>query len=170
MLEIEAKYRIHGEYQWLEIKLLALGFDPIHTLHPESTIYFESRTRAFAEGEYLRLRQGHMGAYITHKSRVALPSNPNLTSRVESQTKVDNPQAMEHILFVLGYRPVAGYKIRRALWEKGRTTVVIDRTKKGNFCEVEGTAEAVVNIAKRLGFTDTDRVMESYRELLAEPL
>lgn len=177
MLEIEAKYRVNGDYQWLEIKLLALGFDPIHTMHPESTTYYErehvethgTTVRVnFAVGEYLRIRQGHMGAYITHKAIVS--GVPGLKTRQESETKIDNPQAMEHILQALGFAAVAGYKIRRALWEKGCCSVVIDRTKKGNFCEIEGSVEAVQNIAKRLGFTENDLIKESYRELLAESL
>jgi adenylate cyclase class 2 len=104
-------------------------------------------------------------AFLTFKGSVV--PGP-LKVRDEIETGADSAERLLAILGALGYEPVFRYeKYREELTVPG-AILAVDETPIGTFVEIEGDADAIHDIARRLGYSPDDYVTASYRALYAE--
>jgi adenylate cyclase class 2 len=113
----------------------------------------------------LRLRRDGGESTITWKGPV-VPGPMKAREEVETIVgKADDAQAiLAAIGFVLRFRY---QKYREELTLDG-LVVAIDETPVGTFVELEGDETSIASVAQRLGRTQSDYVLASYRSLFLE--
>lgn len=159
--EVEIKFRI-DDLKRVQQHLREAGFqEQTPRTHEINTLY--DRDGALRKkGELLRLRDYGGRWTLTHKSKGTAARHK---TRQELETKVADGEQMEQIIRALGYAPSFRYEKFRSEWSDGSGHVVLDETPIGDFGEIEGKAEWIDQIAKRLEITDDKFITKSYSEL-----
>ncbi len=120
-----------------------------------------------SRGCALRVRDDGGRAVLTYKGPV-VPGV--LKVREEIETGAGSADHLLAILAALGFAPVFRYEKRREEFTIPGAIIAIDETPIGTFVEIEGDADAIHTAAARLGFTVTDFVTASYRQLYVASL
>ena len=140
--------------------------------------YFEAPHRDFAaRDEALRIREAESNDRSVAKVTYKGPRLEGATkTRTEHETKVEDAQTMMATFEALGFEPVATVEKHRDAYDLGPATVTLDSVSGlGEFVEVEMTAEEaeldrtqemVSETLADLGLAATEKVSESYLELL----
>ena len=112
-----------------------------------------------------RLRREPGRAILTFKG----PTLPGpVKRREETETVVENADAMAAVLGGLGLRPVFRSEKYREEFTIDGVDVTVDETPVGVFVEIEGTPASIEAVARRLGRTPADYRLESYPRLYAD--
>lgn len=111
----------------------------------------------------LRLRREGGSALLTFKSPVEGSHTHKI--RIEDETVIDDPAALERILTGLGFRPSYRYQKYRTIFDLDGLEICLDETPLGCFLELEGEPQAIDRAAARLGFSPDRYIVESYRDL-----
>jgi len=144
--------------------LQTLGAAPFTPREFEDNVLFDRAHDALKpQGKLLRLRRIGSRAIVTMKSPVQGEYRHKV--RIEDETSVDRPDAMEKILVGLGLTPRYRYQKYRAEFRLGALHICLDETPIGCFVELEGEPDEIDRTAEKLGFSPADYVRESYREL-----
>lgn len=162
--ETEVKLRVAEERSAFE-RIRAAGFQISVPREFEANTLYDTEDRALLrEGMLLRLRQAGEKGVITWKGRV-VPSPHK--SRPELETSVGSLRTVAQILGRLGYQPTFRYEKFRTEFRaaQGEGVVVLDETPIGIYLELEGPGEWIDETARKLGFSRTDYVLESYGTL-----
>jgi adenylate cyclase class 2 len=83
-------------------------------------------------------------------------------SRLEIETTVGDPDAMQAFLEPLGLRPTFRYQKYRESWRWEAQAIEVDETPIGTFLEVEGDAAGIARVATALGFSPREYLADSY--------
>jgi adenylate cyclase, class 2 len=159
--EVEIKFLIHDLEETRE-NLKRLGFkEQTPRTHEMNTLYDHQETLR-CRGEILRIRQYGDRWTVTHKSKGQTGRHK---TRQETETKVEEGEALAHIFCALGYEPAFRYEKFRSEWSDGAGHVVLDETPIGNIGEIEGPPEWIDRIAGQLGLQERDYIKQSYGEL-----
>jgi adenylate cyclase, class 2 len=164
--EIEKKYRISSEEaESLRERLRAAGAEARGEEFEENTLYagpgLERGNRV------LRLRRVEGGRSVfTFKESMA--GSAGIKRRREDETEVADPEALAAILDALGYMPAAIYEKHRETWRVADVEVVIDELPFGQFVEIEGTEESILEAERRLELAETRAEPKSYPQLTLE--
>lgn len=163
-METEIKFRVRDVEQ-LESALRASGFHE-QTLRTRemNTIYDLPGRVLFHRGELLRIRKYGDRWLLTHKSG-RTQSGDRHKLRKETETYVEDGDALSQILSNLGFQVVFRYEKFRTEWTDDCGDVVIDETPIGNFAEIEGAPNWIDEIAARLGISEDQYITGSYAEL-----
>ncbi len=121
--------------------------------------------RLRAAGHALRIRRAGGRGLLTFKG--ARRTVEGVKSRAETETPVEDPDALQAILEELGLRPIFRYQKYRETWEWGEVELVVDETPIGTFLEIEGELPAIHAAASALGFGPESYISESYPALFA---
>jgi adenylate cyclase class 2 len=147
-------------------KLAALGAELIHERRFEENVLFDRDGGALAaEGKLLRVRRDGPRALLTYKAPVTGRHRHKV--RLEEETELADPDAMERILRGLSFRPVYRYQKYRTLFELQGVHACLDETPIGCYVELEGAPEEIDRLAARLGFGEEQYVVDSYLALHA---
>jgi len=154
MMEYEVKIRV-GDLQPLRARLAALGNRPATRL-TERDLYLNSPNRDFSRtDEALRIRSTEGAASLTYKGpKIGLAG---VKAREEIIVSVDPKEAMEEILFRLGFTRTAVVEKTRETYRVEGTFVALDEVKGlGSFVEIEapsglGEGEAIALISRVRG-------------------
>ena len=117
-------------------------------------------------GEALRVRQARGRAWLTYKGPVH--GSGRIKQRKEYETALDDPQALEEILRILGLSECFVYEKYRATYamdEIDDLTVNLDEAPMGFFLELEGSAERIEAVAEKLGFRMDEAISITYPRL-----
>lgn len=128
----------------------------------EENIVFDRDGELVGRGEVLRLRQDRR-AWLTWKGPARLAEG--IKSRTEAQTVVEDFVACQEILEGLGYRPAVTYAKHRETWAIDGQELSIDRLEFGDFVEIEGEADRIQAVAKKLGLDLSAALQNNYVEL-----
>jgi adenylate cyclase class 2 len=164
--EIEKKYRVSPEEAAsLRGRLRAAGAESRGEEFEENTLYagpgLERGNRV------LRLRRVRGGRSIfTFKESMA--GAAGIKRRREDETAVADPEALAAILEALGYTPTAVYEKRRETWLVAGVEVVIDELPFGQFIEIEGAEELILEAERQLELGATRVESKSYPQLTLE--
>jgi adenylate cyclase, class 2 len=160
--EVEIKFRI-TDARALSRRLRACGFRVKTRRTHEANILFDTADRSLSsQGVVLRIRRYGKIWTLTHKS----PGKDGRHKvRTETETVVDDGEALASIFASLGFRPGFRYEKYRTEWSDGKGHVVLDETPIGDFGEIEGTATWIDRTAKNLGLTPADYLTASYAGL-----
>jgi adenylate cyclase class 2 len=168
-VEIEVKFRV-ADGPALEQRLVALGFRQITPRTFEKNVLFDTDDRALrAQQAILRVRQYGERWVVTHK---CLPKDNDPESRhkhrVETETEVEDGEAIGSIFDQLGYHPAFTYEKWRTEYADSEGHCVLDETPIGLFAELEGPAEWIDDISHKLGLEASDLITLSYGRLFDE--
>ena len=163
MKEIEIKFPVKD--LWVYRKKLRNSNALRKASFFEDNIVFDNEAGTLkSQGKLLRLRKG---------DRVTLTAkNPLEKSRFkvmdEHEVEVSDFDETNKILSVLGLYPVFRYQKNREIYEINDTYVLLDETPIGNFIEIEGERDRIVDTAHILGLSMENGLADNYRELYLE--
>jgi len=102
------------------------------------------------------------------RSRITFKGPAQITTvrlREELETLVGDGELLLRILEELGYEPWFRYQKYREEFSVEDVVVAVDETPVGTFVELEGSEEGIDNVARRLGRSPDEFVLDSYRAL-----
>jgi adenylate cyclase class 2 len=160
--EVEIKLHVE-DLDKLARKLRDSGFKQVTPrTHEMNTLYDFSGQPLRARGEVLRIRRYGDKWTVTHKSKGSVGRHK---SRMETETKLEDGEALAHIFESIGLSPSFRYEKYRAEWGDGEGHVVLDETPIGNLAELEGTPDWIDKTAKQLGIKDSEYITQSYAQM-----
>jgi adenylate cyclase class 2 len=164
-LEREIKLRFDAADQARE-KILALGATPLLGRRLQEDLLFDTDDeRLRRERSTLRVRSEGGKALLTFKGP-AIPAAIKI--REEYETVVSDAATLQTILEELGLHVWFRYEKYREEFTADDAVIAIDETPVGVFVEIEGSEEAIHNIAAALGKTTADYITDSYRFLFLQ--
>ena len=137
--EIELKFSV-ADVRALRSAADALGFRLVTERTFESNVLYDSPDRQLrARRQILRLRHYGDRCTVTHK-RQAEGGDGDLRykTRIETESVVEDGDALAEIFIQLGYGPVFRYEKFRTEWEMDEGHLVLDETPIGVWAELEG--------------------------------
>lgn len=162
--EVEIKFVIHN-LEAIKENLKRSGFKEETPRTHEMNALYDHDEQLRARGEILRIRKYGDLWTVTHKSK---GQNGRHKTRHETETKVQDGEALAQIFRALGYEPSFRYEKFRSEWSDGTGHVVLDETPIGTIGEIEGPPDWIDRIAAQLGVDERDYINKSYGELFLE--
>ncbi len=168
-IETEVKFRV-ADGPALERKITALGFHRITPRTFEKNILFDTPDRRLrSKQSILRIRKYGERWLVTHKR---LPDDNDPAARhkhrIETETYVEDGEAMAVIFSQLGYSPAFTYEKWRTEYADATGHCVIDETPIGLYAELEGPAEWIDATSQRIGLDPAELITLSYGRLFDE--
>jgi len=161
-IEHEAKF---GLDDCLDMEQRLRGLARLRTpWHFESNTVYDRAGELAASGRLLRLRRA-LTCTLTFKEPVPGPGTFGVKSRLERETQIEDPQAMDAILRGLGYTPQLRYEKFRAVWELPQGLIYLDILPFGDFLEIEAIPEQISSIARHIGLDPGSAMDKSYHAL-----
>jgi adenylate cyclase class 2 len=163
-VEIEIKFRV-ADIEQLRTRLRGAGFrEKTVRTHEMNTLYDLPGRVLQRRGELLRIRKYGERWVLTHKSGRTQNSDRH-KSRQETETGVQDGEALAQIFATLGFQVVFRYEKFRSEWTDEAGHVVIDETPIGNFAEIEGEPGWIDDVAARLHVGEGQYITGSYADL-----
>jgi len=167
--EIELKFPV-ADLWALRSKIAGLGFHlrTERTLE-HNTLYDTPERSLRARGQIMRLRTYGSRCTLTHKRQ---PPHNEIGSRykmrIETESGIEDCDALAEIFAQLGYAPVFHYEKFRTEWDSQETDghLVVDETPIGIWAELEGDPAWIDSVMERLGVGDSTTA--SYGRLFLE--
>ena len=162
-LETEVKICVRDRAA-LEQQLLSAGFRLLTpSTFERNTLYDTPQRSQRAQHQILRVRQYGQQWEITHKR---MPdeslSQEQHKHRIETETAVDDGEAMAAIFTILGLQPAFTYEKWRTEYADATGHCVIDDTPIGLFAELEGPVEWIDAMLARFSIPAADIMTLSY--------
>lgn len=165
-IEIEVKFRVH-DLNALEAALPRLGFrcETPRTFE-RNTLFDTPDHRLRNTTQILRLRRYGDHWVLTHK-RTTPNGSPDTRhkKRIETETRVEDGDAVAAIFTALGYMPAFTYEKWRSEWSDNTGHCVIDETPIGQYAELEGPPEWIDRTLAALHIDHADVTTLSYGRL-----
>jgi adenylate cyclase class 2 len=168
-IEIEVKFSVR-DLKALEAQLSELGF---HCKTPrtfERNILFDTPARELrATRQILRLRRYGERWVLTHKQTTPNDSpDARHKERIETETVVEDGEAVASIFRVLGYTSTFVYEKWRSEWADSEGHCVLDETPIGLYAELEGPREWIDRMLVALHVDQADVTILSYGRLFEQ--
>jgi adenylate cyclase, class 2 len=165
-LEVEVKFPVPDPAA-LTRRLLAAGFHEETPRTFERNILYDTPDRRLrSQTAILRIRKYGDHWIVTHKS---LPPNNDPDARhkqrVETETQVDDGEALGHIFTQLGFQPSFIYEKYRTEFADPTGHCVLDETPIGVFAELEGPPDWIDATGHKLGVDPSQFMTLSYGRL-----
>jgi adenylate cyclase class 2 len=169
MQEIEIKFRI-DDSGVLQKAALAAGLREVTPRTLEQNTLYDTPERTLRQaGQLLRIRHYGRRWVLTHKRKLTAEEGAALAGphkvRVETESDVEDGEAVEQILLALGVRAVFRYEKFRTEWSDGTGHLTVDETPIGEFAELEGPPAWIDATARALGVSEREYLQQSYGEL-----
>lgn len=162
--EVEIKLQV-SDVDSLTSMLSASHFKLITArTHEMNTLYDFPDRRLRVRGEVLRIRKYGSKWTLTHKTK---GNSGKHKSRAETETQIEDGEALAHIFAAIGLFPSFRYEKYRAEWSDGEGHVVLDETPIGNIAELEGSPKWIDRTAANLGIKESEYITQSYAQLFA---
>jgi len=164
--EIELKFTV-VDTEALRAAAFEMGFDLVTERTFESNTLYDTADRQLrARKEILRLRQYGPRCTVTHKRQSANGDGDlRYKTRIETESLVEDGDALAEIFAQLGYGPVFRYEKYRTEWDAGPGHLVLDETPIGVWAELEGPPEWIDATLVQLGVAPELQSTESYGKL-----
>jgi adenylate cyclase class 2 len=163
--EIELKFPVFDPLAFTR-RVEALGFHLQTERTLEQNTLYDTPTRDLqARRQILRLRTYGTRCTVTHKRQPATPNaDVRYKTRIETESNVDDCDALAEIFLQLGYVPVFHYEKFRTEWASADTPghLVLDETPIGTWAELEGDPAWIDSVLDQLGVTPEDSTTLSY--------
>jgi adenylate cyclase class 2 len=146
-VEIEKKYRLKkGQPEEVIARLKELG--ATFTVGGFEENYLHKGNLLDEKKAFLRVRKFNGKAVLTYKEK--LSSEDNVKYKIEHETEVGDVEAMESIIESLGYKLSVIYEKRRQTWHLPHVVVTVDELPFGDYMEIEGDEEHIIEAEKLL--------------------
>jgi adenylate cyclase class 2 len=161
-IETEVKIKIENIEQ-IKQKIIEIRAELFKKRAFQRDIAFDTKGKLKKNGECLRIRDNSIFTYKGPKQK-----GSKMKIREEIEIMVDNGNYLTEILAKLGYYPTQRKEKYRESYIFHLTKICLDETPMGSFLEIEGSKESVLDVAKRLGFTEKSFINKAYGELWEE--
>jgi len=142
------------------------GFEMVTPRTFESNTLYDTPERTLKERkELLRIRQYGGRCTMTHKRRTDAEETTRYKTRIETETQLDDGEALAEVFTRLGYGPVFRYEKFRAEWDCEGGHLVLDETPIGVWAELEGAPAWIDTMLARLNIPEDSCSTESYGAL-----
>ena len=164
--EIELKFSV-ADVRALRAAAADLGFKLVTERTFESNILYDSPDRQLRiRRQILRLRHYGDRCTVTHKRQAdGGDGDQRYKIRIETESVVEDCDALAEIFIQLGYGPVFRYEKFRTEWEMDAGHLVLDETPIGVWAELEGQPAWIDTMLEKLGIAPELRTTESYGRL-----
>jgi adenylate cyclase class 2 len=164
--EIELKFPV-ADARRLRATAVELGFELVTERTFESNTLYDTPERNLrARRQILRLRQYGRKWTVTHKrTSSAAPGDIRYKTRIETESEVEDGEALAEVFHQLGYEPVFRYEKFRTEWAAGEGHLVVDETPIGIWAELEGPPDWIEAMLVGLGVDDSTSCTDSYGKL-----
>lgn len=169
MIEIELKFKIKDR-RLIEEKLKN-NFNFVQKAFEVTEMYDNAQKDLFKIDARLRVREIIV---LSDKKRFCELTYKKPLSReaikIEEEIKVvvDKYKELTVLLKRLGFVKVSSYERVRSTYHSGETEIVIDEFPFGDYLEIEGTEEAIKELAQQLGFKLNQNLTQSCDDIYAE--
>ena len=161
-LEREIKLRFAGISEARDA-LTALGATPVRGRRLQEDCLLDTADEELRRRRcVLRVRVEPGRSILTFKGPVQ-PSPMKL--REERETIVGDGEALLYLFEELGYAVWFRYQKYREEFGYEDVIIALDETPMGAFVEIEGGEKGIADVAARLGRTQADYLLDSYRGL-----
>lgn len=157
--ETEVKIKIES-IDAMKAKILEMRAELFKKRALQMDTAFDKKGKLKKNGECLRIRDN---AILTYKGPKQKGSKMKI--REELEVMVDSGKYLAEILGKLGYFPTQKKEKYRESYIFHLTQICLDETPLGNFLEIEGSKEGVLDVAKQLGFSEKEFINKSYGAL-----
>jgi adenylate cyclase, class 2 len=164
-LEIELKFFL-SHLDRMRAQLAASGAVCISGRTFEHNVRYETADdRLRRQRCLLRLRKDRQ-VTLTFKSP---PPETDARFKIyrELEVRVDDFDTMDAILLALGFQRRQIYEKWRESWQLDGATLCLDTMPFGDFLEIEGSPEPIMDIVRELGLCWEKRILSSYLRLFA---
>ena len=164
--EIELKF-IVADVRALRSAAETLGFKLITERTFESNVLYDSPDRQLRNRrQILRLRHYGQRCTVTHKRQAAGgDGDGRYKTRIETESVIEDCDALAEIFTQLGYGPVFRYEKFRTEWEMDEGHLVLDEAPIGIWAELEGPPAWIDSMLEKLCIAPELRTTESYGKL-----
>ena len=134
----------------------------------ESNTLYDTPERSLrAQKQILRIRWYGQQCTVTHKRKPQVgDAGERYKTRIETESVVEDGDAVAEIFGQLGYLPVFRYEKFRTVWgADGGGYLVLDETPIGVWAELEGSPEWIDAMLARLGVGADQCLTDSYGTL-----
>ncbi|HWR16496.1 MAG TPA: class IV adenylate cyclase [Terriglobales bacterium] len=159
--EVEVKFHV-DDLNALRERLQKIGFQEITPRTHEFNTLYDSNGRLRRRGELLRIRKYGDRWVLTHKAK---SHDARHKTRLETETRIEDGEALGRIFESLGFDPQFSYEKFRSEWTDGQGHVVLDETPIGDFGEIEGSPGWIDAIAQKIGVDEANYITKSYADL-----
>lgn len=163
ILEIEVKFYI-SNISTIRDKVISLGAESMGRIFETNICFEDSQKNLFKNRSLLRLRKDNR-TRLTFKS---LPHTKNQEKNAdfkifrEQEVEVSDFAVMKSILESLGFHKERVYEKWRETFILNGVTLCIDEMPFGNFLEIEGEKEDIVEAASKTGMAWENRILSNY--------
>jgi adenylate cyclase class 2 len=164
--EIELKFSV-ADIRALRSAADTLGFRLVTERTFESNVLYDTADRQLrTRKQILRLRHYGERCTVTHKRQAeGGDSDVRYKTRIETESVVEDGDALAEIYTQLGYGPVFRYEKFRTEWEMEEGHLVLDETPIGVWAELEGPPAWIDTMLEKLCIAPELRTTESYGKL-----
>jgi adenylate cyclase class 2 len=164
-LEIELKF-FHPHFRRLRDQLVDVGAVCIAQRTFEHNARYETEDDRLRKNRcLLRLRKDRH-VTLTFKSPPPQADDRFKIYR-ELEVRVNDFDTMDTILHALGFLRRQVYEKWRETWQLNATTLCLDTLPFGNFLEIEGSPDGIMELVHDLGLRWEQRILTSYLSLFA---
>ena len=166
---------LNSEFTETEIKLLTPDLDYVRTnLWRIGAKLISKRTHELnlrfdhpcldlvSKRMVLRLRRDQ-NSTLTYKDNATLTDG--IISRYELETTVENFENTKNIFLKMGFNVSDSYEKFRTTYSFQNVEIVLDELPYGNFVEIEGAHNDIVETIQQLNLSTTSRMNHSYLQL-----
>ena len=165
--EIELKFPVEDPQPFAAaIESLDLRLETERTFE-QNTLYDTPERSLRGQGQLLRLRTYGSRCTVTHKRQPPQDAtSARYKTRIETESIVEDCEALAEIFRQLGYIPVFRYEKFRTEWAADNGShVVLDETPIGTWAELEGAPAWIDSIVAQLGIAQEATTTLSYGKL-----
>jgi adenylate cyclase class 2 len=163
MIEREIKYLV-DDFNPFREKLAGLGGEIGPSFFEDNIVFDDERESLKREEKLLRLRKSDT-VTITFKKPV---DRTHFKIMEEYEIEVSDFEEAERIITSLGFRKVFRYQKRREVFTLYNTHILLDETPIGNYIEIEGAEDRIMELSEQLGLSPDRGISKNYMELYRE--
>jgi adenylate cyclase class 2 len=163
MIEREIKYIVDDFSSYRE-KLARIDAVRISAFFEDNIIFDNEGETLRKEGKLLRLRKSDR-ITITFKEPV---DRTRFKIMEEHEIVVSNFDTARKIIISLGFHKVFRYQKNREIYALGGAHILLDETPIGNYIEIEGEEDLIVQLSEQLGLSPNRGTSKNYLELYRE--
>jgi len=164
-LEVEVKLEVR-EISQVAPRMAAIGARLLHPREFEDNRLYDFPDKSLrGRGAMLRVRVAGSSTVLTYKDRAQSEGGVKVREEVETRLPASESGPLSEIIERLGMRVVFQYQKYRTAWQVEGLHATLDETPIGAYIELEGSRDAIDRVATRLGYSRSDYVAASYRDL-----
>jgi len=160
MKETEIKFPMENLEKVRE-RLTQKGAEREAGFFEDNIVYDDPEGNLFRRRELLRLRKSD-DVFLTFKKPV---EKAQFKVMEEHEVRVSDFEETHRIITALGYRKVFRYQKQREIFRFQGTEVLLDHTPIGNYVEIEGEKEHILEVCTTLGLSMEEGTPKNYLEL-----